>query len=68
MDMIMLVEPPLSICEENVAAYSEKEITRIIILTILHTSWQHCHCRLVMHGQDSLRRGNIVHDNELAIE
>ena len=47
---------------------SEEEIARIIILTILHTSRQHCHCQLVVHGQDSLRRGNTVHDNELAIK
>ena len=47
---------------------AEEEIARIIILTILHTSRQHCHCQLVVHGQDSLRRGNTVHDNELAIK
>ena len=47
--------------------YSEEEIARIIILTILHTSRQHCHRQLVVHGQNSLRRGNTVHDNELVI-
>ena len=47
---------------------TEEEIVRIIILTILHTSRQHCHCQLVVHGQDSLRRGNTVHDNKLAIK
>ena len=45
---------------------SAEEIARIIILTILHTSRQHYHCQLVVHGQDSLRRGNTVHGNELA--
>ena len=46
---------------------SAEEIARIIILTILHTSRQHCHCQLVVHGQDSLRRGNTVYGNEVAI-
>ena len=46
---------------------SAEEIVRIIILTILHTSRQHYHCQLVVHGQDSLRRGNTVYGNELAI-
>ena len=47
---------------------SEEEIMRIIILTILHTGRQHCHCQLVVHGQNSLRRGSTVHHNELAIK
>ena len=51
-----------SICKS-----AAEEIARIIILTILHTSQQHYHCQLVVHGQDSLRRGNTVYGNELAI-
>ena len=53
-------------CQGLLLNKSEEEITRIIILTILHTSWQHCHCQLATHGQDSLKRGNTVHGNDLA--